>query len=114
MGSSGSGESFLSGLGEVLETSHSLKLPVTHLDLGEGHLLEAVQREAFDGEAGHDGAEDDGLPEGAAVRPAGPGQIAHEAAGESVAGAGRIQHVGQRVGGSTEDVHASPPPLAGT
>ena len=61
-------------------------------------LPQPVEAEIFDGEAGGQGAVGQGLFERFGLEVALLGQVAHHAAGKTVAGAGGIDHLRRRIG----------------
>ena len=69
-------------------------------------VAQPVEAEALHREAGQHAPHHDGPPHGRDVERAGAGQVAHEAAGEAVAGAGGVEELGQRVGRAGEDLVA--------
>src|SRR4051812_23449905 len=83
----------------ALERRAGFELVVTGIDLRPGEGTEAVYAEALAAEASHHGAIDNGAAQfgeidGAGVRvDAAAGEIADEAARETVARAGGVEHV---------------------
>src|ERR1700722_19655255 len=75
------------------------KVPCPGVYLGLFELEQALQAEAFDGEAAEDRAINHGAAERSIGRAAGSGQIAHKAASETVAGAGGIVRLLERESG---------------
>src|SRR5258705_8153257 len=88
------------------EAHHGAVVFEPALDLATVGALEAIEAEVLDVEAGDDGPDGHGALERGGVGLAGGGEVAHEAAGEAVAGAGRIDDLGPGGGGHHE------PPLA--
>src|SRR5437867_2868434 len=74
------------------------ELAVAPLDVVAGERPEPATAEVLDDVGGEHAAVDDGAAESRFRAVPGARQVAHEAAGERVAGAGRVEDLLQRVG----------------
>ena len=89
-------------IGNTSSSQKRQHLPVFRhaaLDRRAIDLLQPVEAEIFDAEAGHDGAVGHGLLERLGLEVALFGQVAHHAAGKAIAGPGGIDHLAGRKGG---------------
>src|ERR1044071_9974061 len=77
--------------GDFLEVGHALEVAEALVDLFVGEAADAVGADLLEVEGGHDRAEDDGAPERVVVNRLVARKVAHEAAGEGVARAGRVE-----------------------
>src|SRR5689334_7423919 len=95
------------------EGSAGLELPIARLDLIAGEGAEAIDPELFAAETAHHGAVDHGAPQfvdiDLSVRSfdAAAREVADEASGEAVAGAGRVEDVFEQVARSHKVTAAS-------
>src|SRR5262249_50855104 len=90
-------------LATLLERQHVAILFEPLVDLLAVGLLQAVEAEALDGQTGDDGAVGHRAAEAARRRAVVGGEGADDPARETVAGAGRVDHLFRRVGGHDED-----------
>src|SRR5690349_14347899 len=87
----------------VVEVGQLLQRVVALVDLLHGQPLQATRAEVLDTEGAHDAAEDHRAAQRRIVGGLSFRQVAEEAAGEAVAGAGRVGLVFKWVGGRRED-----------
>src|SRR5947209_4091432 len=84
--------------GDFLEVRHPLEVAEALVDLFVREPADALGAELLDVEGGHHRAEDDGAAQRPLVYVLVAGEVAHEAAGEGVARARRVEDRLQRVG----------------